>query len=449
MLFAIDKDGNRVYIKNTHVKQEYFCPECGERLVLKKGQVRTHHFAHPPHSECTDSWHYDMSDWHINWQSKFPLETQEIVKVKDGQKHRADVLIEDKKVVYEFQHSPLSAEEFEDRNSFYNSLGYKVIWIFDVSEQYENGTIDNYKRDLYSWSHPKRTFNFFNPKENPNVELYFEIQVSAEENEEVQHTKSSIEAGYDIHFQETIDYYEDHKDDEKQLIKITWAPDNGFERFATDGFVYEEKDIVYRFIPQNEQKNKTVALGELSDGLKKMYSKDHTTYYFGCPRSTSHLCGNWDIDIPDNKFEETYPCSKCEFVTYDKYNNPRCKKRFLDLSLSENAQVEITMINQDGFITQLSYDDNGKKDFKDLPTFENPLKKSIYTLWKENNFKKAIFKNVRTGKFVKISKDPSEQRHKYRKVYGWFSSDQYSFNGESRELYGCEKPEWICVWSVK
>ena len=62
MLFAIDKDGNRVYIKNTHVKQEYFCPECGERLVLKKGQVRTHHFAHPPHSECTDSWHYDMSD---------------------------------------------------------------------------------------------------------------------------------------------------------------------------------------------------------------------------------------------------------------------------------------------------------------------------------------------------------------------------------------------------
>ena len=50
-----------------------------------------------------------------------------IVKVKDGQKHRADVLIEDKKVVYEFQHSSLSAEEFEDRNSFYNSLGYKVI----------------------------------------------------------------------------------------------------------------------------------------------------------------------------------------------------------------------------------------------------------------------------------------------------------------------------------
>ena len=48
-------------------------------------------------------------------------------------------LLEDKKVVYEFQHSPLSPEELDDRNAFYNSLGYKVIWIFDLFDQYENG----------------------------------------------------------------------------------------------------------------------------------------------------------------------------------------------------------------------------------------------------------------------------------------------------------------------
>lgn len=449
MLFAIDKDGNRVYIENTHVRQEYFCPECGEKLVLKKGQIRTHHFAHPSHSECTDSWHYDMSDWHINWQSKFPLETQEIVKVKDGQKHRADVLIDDKKVVYEFQHSPLSAEEFEDRNNFYNSLGYKVIWIFDVSEQYENGNIKNYKSDLYSWSHPKRTFNNFNPKEHPNVELYFEIQISASENIEIQHIKSSLEAGYGFHFDETRYYYEDHKDDEKQLVKITWAPDDGFERFATDGFIYGEKDIVDRFASRNETKDKTIALGELSDALKEMYSKDHTTYYFGCPRSTTHICGSCNIDIPNSKYEETYPCSECEFHTYDKNYNPRCKKRFIDLGLSGNTQVEITNVNSDGFVSQLAYYEGDKKVIINLPTFDNPFNKSIFTLWNENNYKVAIFKNTRTGKFIKINKDPRDQFLKYRKVFGWFSSDQYSFNGESRELYGCDKPEWICVWNAK
>ena len=71
------------------------------------------------------------------------MEYQEIVKTKDEQKHRADVLIESEKVVFEFQHSPLSPDEFEDRNSFYNSLGYKVIWVFDVEEQYQNEQIEN------------------------------------------------------------------------------------------------------------------------------------------------------------------------------------------------------------------------------------------------------------------------------------------------------------------
>ena len=47
MRFALDKDGKRVYIEQTHVKQDYFCHECGEKLVLKKGEIRMHHFAHP------------------------------------------------------------------------------------------------------------------------------------------------------------------------------------------------------------------------------------------------------------------------------------------------------------------------------------------------------------------------------------------------------------------
>ena len=449
MRFALDKDGKRVYIEQTHAKQDYFCPECGEKLVLKKGEIRMHHFAHPSHSKCTDSWHYDMSDWHMRWQARFPLETQEIVKTKDGQKHRADVLLEDKKVVCEFQHSPLSPEEFDDRNAFYNSLGYKVIWIFDLSDQYENGSIENYKSDLYKWTRPKKTFNHFVPKENPNVELYFQIQLSADENEMIQHLKSSLEAGYEIHFQDQRLYYEDHKDDEIELVKVTWAPDDGFERFATDGFVYDEKDIVHRFVESSETKEKTIALGKLADRLVEMYGRSHTTYYFGCPRSSTHLCGDSNIDTPKEKYDEVYPCVECQFSTHDNNYRPMCKKRFLDLGLSGNTRVEVLKRTEDGFVSQIAYEDGKGRHIIDLPTFNNPMSKSVFTLWKENGYKVAIFKNIKTGKFIKIKNDPTAQRHKYGKVFGYFSSDQFSFNGKNCELYGCEKPEWICVWSVK
>lgn len=43
--------------------------------------------------------------------------------------------------VIEFQHSPISAEEFDERNKFYTSIGKKVVWIFDVQEKYETGRL--------------------------------------------------------------------------------------------------------------------------------------------------------------------------------------------------------------------------------------------------------------------------------------------------------------------
>ena len=174
MLFALDKDDNKVYIENAKRNQEYFCPCCGSKMILKLGDIRIHHFSHTSERVCNDTWHYDMTDWHYDWQQKFPLEYQEVVKSANGQKHRADVLIEEAKVVFEFQHSPLSPDEFEERNKFYNQLGYKVIWIFDVEDQYINEQLDNYKGNIWSWKRPRRTFDYFDCK-NKNVEIYLQL----------------------------------------------------------------------------------------------------------------------------------------------------------------------------------------------------------------------------------------------------------------------------------
>ena len=87
MLFALDIEGNKVYIDSAKRSEDYFCPCCGSKMVLRMGDIRQHHFAHPNESICKDSWHYDMTEWHYDWQNKFPKEYQEVVKEYDGEKN--------------------------------------------------------------------------------------------------------------------------------------------------------------------------------------------------------------------------------------------------------------------------------------------------------------------------------------------------------------------------
>lgn len=129
---AIDKLNNRVTIDETVKGEVYFCPLCGEKISCKKGRIRKHHFAHMPNSNCHD-WG-DMSDWHWEWQELFPKDYREVIMHGNGHIHRADVFIPMKNTVIEFQHSPISNDEFNIRNSFYTDLGYRLIWVFDAEK---------------------------------------------------------------------------------------------------------------------------------------------------------------------------------------------------------------------------------------------------------------------------------------------------------------------------
>ena len=135
MFTALTKDNKRISIENAIPGESYRCPVCDNPVVVKaanSNNVRTH-FAHKRNSLCLDDWKHDMSDWHFEWQSKFPIENREVVVEKDGVIHRADILINN--TVIEFQHSPISGEEFEARNSFYKSCGYHVVWLFDATDK--------------------------------------------------------------------------------------------------------------------------------------------------------------------------------------------------------------------------------------------------------------------------------------------------------------------------
>lgn len=173
MQVAIDKDGKRVFAYNAKMGDEYLCPICRGSVILRKGSINVDHFAHRA-SECIDNWHYDMSEWHYSLQKRFSKEEREVVVKHMGEIHRADILQGNQ--IIEFQHSPISIEEINKRNKFYNAAGYSVAWVFDVQEQYDSKAIKiiEYDRAEYKWSNPKRCLQCFpQPKEyNKKLVIY-------------------------------------------------------------------------------------------------------------------------------------------------------------------------------------------------------------------------------------------------------------------------------------
>lgn len=221
MFIALDKETKkRVTIEQAILKNgNYICPICGSELIIRNGPVNTPCFAHKTLTDC-DTFSNDMSEWHYNWQCKFPEKCREVVIKHNGETHRADICInfdeesaneivlnyrknmeaynakyikenankqcinrrKIKGYVIEFQHSPISKDEFNKRNKFYTDAGYNLIWLFDFEEDYANDKL----QEVYiggdlnhiKWKNPKKTFvdyNVSNAKysENPLSNGYY------------------------------------------------------------------------------------------------------------------------------------------------------------------------------------------------------------------------------------------------------------------------------------
>ena len=179
MFIAFNDKQERISIENATQENPYFCPICGEPLIIKamKSLAVHPHFAHKRGAKCPDDWHYDMSEWHYSWQQKFPKENREVIITKDGVKHRADVLINN--TVIEFQHSHIKGEEIAKRNNFYLTCGYNVVWVFDATDKIKNDieeSIDPMKCNPYDlcWKRAKQEFNIKFPQQ---VNIYLQYKI--------------------------------------------------------------------------------------------------------------------------------------------------------------------------------------------------------------------------------------------------------------------------------
>ncbi len=184
MYIAKDGNGKRIRASDANKESTYFCPVCGNPVILKTGLVNTEHFAHVSDGRCEDEWSYDMSEWHRRMQEFFPIEKREVVIRQGGKTHRADVCIGN--IVIEMQHSPISAEEFEDRNRFFKSSGYRLVWIFDVRDRVASDSIQRLNDDTttkFRWSHPMRIFSSLD-KPLTDYDRFHAIYLHLHDNEE-------------------------------------------------------------------------------------------------------------------------------------------------------------------------------------------------------------------------------------------------------------------------
>lgn len=181
MYIAWDRNFKRIHINDSIAREKYFCPYCRSPLIIRKGNIRQHHYAHASGNVCSDTWSTERNnndcEWHKEWQDRFPIDNREICLALGEIKHRADVMI--RRTVLEFQHSSINSEKFSNRNAFYAGLGHKVIWIFDFEELYEEGRFEIERLKTYvsvDWKRPRHTFDdFTDARRLDGVELYFQI----------------------------------------------------------------------------------------------------------------------------------------------------------------------------------------------------------------------------------------------------------------------------------
>lgn len=137
-MLVANLDGQRIEASEAEKGPEYHCPNCEEIVILKKGRIITHHFAHKPPVYCR--WGEGETRAHREAKLLFKEEfirrglraevEYEIVSLPDDR--RADVVVwspNRQLFALELQHLPIDYDNLEHRTQSYIHAGVRVIWI--------------------------------------------------------------------------------------------------------------------------------------------------------------------------------------------------------------------------------------------------------------------------------------------------------------------------------
>jgi competence protein CoiA len=119
-------------------KQEkpFFCPACSEEVILKKGKVREHHYAHFSDTKCAygkgeSQLHYKVKrEIYLSLKDRANCSKCELERVLKGVRPDVSLVINNNYVAIEVQNTSISIEEINRRFEKYSELGIHLIWVF-------------------------------------------------------------------------------------------------------------------------------------------------------------------------------------------------------------------------------------------------------------------------------------------------------------------------------
>lgn len=138
MLVAL-QNGMRIEATDAQRGGEFICPNCVKSVILKKGRIKTHHFAHKPPTVCT--WASGETEAHLRgkrilrdgFAARGLSADLEVPVLSSGGDRRSDVLVRSpdgsRSVAVELQHQSLSFDQIEARTRAYMAAGIPVIWV--------------------------------------------------------------------------------------------------------------------------------------------------------------------------------------------------------------------------------------------------------------------------------------------------------------------------------
>jgi competence protein CoiA len=140
-------------------EKPFFCPACSKEVILKKGNVREHHFAHVPGTDCI----YGKGESQLHYRVKREIYQAlknhpncskcEPERVLKGVRPDISLMIDKTYVAIEVQHTAISIEEINKRSECYTNLGIHLVWVFtqDKPKIFLHGKYDDEVSRIKNW----------------------------------------------------------------------------------------------------------------------------------------------------------------------------------------------------------------------------------------------------------------------------------------------------------
>ncbi|WP_426432590.1 competence protein CoiA [Staphylococcus xylosus] len=165
MFYAKDGNGVLITAHNANNNCDYKCPHCQNKVILKKGLMKTAHFAHIYKSSnfCNkgETYEHYMFKYELAQQLN-KLDYYVVIEPYIYQCYQYPDLIINNKIAIEIQFSNITIDNIKKRSNALASIGFDVIWIIGklkynkrtkilILNKSERTYINLKRRQLFSW----------------------------------------------------------------------------------------------------------------------------------------------------------------------------------------------------------------------------------------------------------------------------------------------------------